>query len=75
MLATAPSSLQLLMRGWLLRAYNIFNNEKNLGAAKKFVRHEYEYEYTMYIDYTRTYIKYKNIMYSMFVTYEIMYVA
>ena len=45
------------------------------GAAKKFSRHEYEYEYIMYIDYTRTYIKYQHIMYSMFVTYVITYVA
>ena len=29
----------------------------------------------MYIDYTHTYIKYQNIMYSMFVTYVITYVA
>ena len=44
------------------------------GAAKIFVRHKYEYEYIMYIDYTCTYIKYQNIIYSMFVTYVITYV-
>ena len=38
------------------------------GAAKKFVRHEYVYEYILYIDYTRTYFKYKNIMCSQFIT-------
>ena len=41
----------------------------------KSIRHEYEYEYIMYIDYTHTYIKYQYIMYSMFFTYVITYVA
>ena len=48
---------------------------KKIGAAKKFVRHKYAYEYIMYIDYTHTYIKYRHIMYNMFVTYTIVNVA
>ena len=45
------------------------------GAAKKFLRHEYEYAYIMHIDYKSTYLKYQNIMYITFVTYVITYVA
>ena len=58
---TWMSSLQHLLCGWLIRASNIFSNIF-FGAAKKFFRHEYEYEYIIYIDYTRTYIKYQNIV-------------
>ena len=48
---------------------------KKIGAAKHFFRNEYEYEYIMYIDYSHKYIKYQNIMYSVFVTYIITYVS
>ena len=59
----------------MLRSSNILNNEKKIGVAKDFVRHEYEYGYILYIDYSHKYIKYQNIMYSVFVTYIITYVA